>query len=328
MLSFTTAVSPWISFSDIIVEVILSPHLHLSGKTILITGATNGIGLAAARGLAGMGAEILGVGRSDERCARAVEDIRNASSNQAVHFFKADLSSQRQVHQLALEISKHIENNSRKLDVLVNNAGVVTTWYTATEDGYEMQFAVNHLAPFLLTHQLLPLLQNTPEARVLTVSSRSHRGMRIFWNDVMMRRFYFILLAYKQSKLANVMFTIGLNQRLGNTTGIRAFAIDPGLVNTNIGGKDQPSIVRWVWNLRRQKGAHPSDGAKTLIHVASTPQLDPPDGVYWRHCRSIPPSSYAQRPDEVERLWALSERLCGIEYPGNLKVLPADLQEM
>lgn len=265
-----------------------------------------------------MGAAILGIGRSSLRCALAANEILEETSNPDIHFFTADLSSQRQVRQAALEVSEHLEKYGRKLDVLVNNAGTVTTWYTATEDGYETQFAVNHLAGFLLTHQLLPYLQAAPEARILTVTSRSHRTMRMFWNDVMMRRFYFILLAYKQSKLANVLFTVGLNHRLGPNSRLRAFAIDPGLVNTSIGGKNQPAIVRWVWNLRRQKGAEPSDGAKTLIHVASAPHLDPPDGVYWRHGRSIPPSRYAQRMDEVERLWALSEQLCGIVYPKQL----------
>lgn len=289
--------------------------LPLAGKTILITGATSGIGLAAAQELAGLGAEILGVGRSSQRCDQTAEMIRNATSNPNISFFTADLSAQRQVRRVAEEVTAHIKNNSGRLDVLVNNAGAVSTWYRATEDGYELQFAVNHLAAFLLTHELLPLLQAAPEARILTVTSRSHRRMRIFWKDVMLRRYYFILLAYKQSKLANVMFTIGINQRLKPGSPIRAYAIDPGLVNTTIALKDQPAIVRWVWNLRRQKGAHPSEGAKTLIYAASASHLDPPDGVYWRHCRSIPPSPYAQRLDEVERLWVLSERLCGVEYP-------------
>lgn len=155
------------------------------------------------------------------------------------------------------------------------------------------------LAPFLLTHELMPLLEAAPETRIRTVSSRSHRNMRFFWQDVMMRRFYTFLLAYKQSKLANVMFTIGLNQRLAGKTNIRAFAIDPGLVNTTIGLKGNPTLIRWGWNARRKKGADPVEAAKTLVHVAGTPGLDPPDGLYWSKRRSIPPSRYAQRLDEV-----------------------------
>jgi len=286
----------------------------LNGKTILITGATAGIGLAAAKILAGKGASILGVGRSEERCAKAAAEIREIFPSSRIHFFTADLASQRQIHRLAGEITQYVTaHHSGKLDVLANNAGVVSSWYTSTEDGYEMQFAVNHLAPFLLTNLLQPLLKAGPGARVLTTSSRSHRTMRIFWNDVMLRRFYNPLLAYKQSKLANVLFTVGLNQRFSGSTNIRAYAIDPGLVNTHIGTKNNSGIVHWVWNLRRQKGAHPDDGARTLVYVASEPELTPPDGLYWRDCRAIPPSGYSKRLDEVERLWHLSERLCGLD---------------
>jgi len=286
----------------------------LNGKTILITGATAGIGLSAAQTLAGMGASILGVGRSEERCALAAAEIQQKYPSSRVHFFTADLASQRQIRRLAEEIIAYVTaHHSGQLDVLANNAGVVSSWYTSTEDGYEMQFAVNHLAPFLLTYLLQPLLQAAPGARILTTSSRSHRTMRIFWNDIMLRRFYNPLLAYKQSKLANVLFTVGLNLRLNGSTNIRAYAIDPGLVNTHIGTKNNSGIVQWVWNLRRQKGAHPEDGARTLVFVASEPELKPPEGLYWRNCQSIPPSRYSQRLDEVQRLWDLSERLCGLD---------------
>lgn len=286
----------------------------LNGKLILITGATAGIGLSAARALAGMGASILGVGRSEERCIHAEAEVRQQNPSVDVHFFTADLASQAQVRRLAKEITDFVSaNHAGKLDVLANNAGVVSSWYTSTEDGYEMQFAVNHLAPFLLTNLLLPVLKASPQARILTTSSRSHRTMRIFWNDIMLRRFYNPLLAYKQTKLANVLFTVGLEQRLNGTTNIRAYAIDPGLVNTQIGAKNNSGIVQWVWNLRRQKGADPMDGAKTLVYVASEPELNPPDGIYWRNCRAIPPSRYSQRLDESQRLWELSERLCGLD---------------
>jgi len=290
----------------------------LTGKLILITGATAGIGLSAAKALAGMGASILGVGRSGERCSQAAAEIQQENPSVGVHFFTADLASQRQVRKLAAEVTDFVTaNHQGKLDVLANNAGVVTSWYTATEDGYEMQFAVNHLAAFLLTNLLLPLLIAAPVPRILTTSSRSHRNMRIFWNDIMLRRFYNPLLAYKQSKLANVLFTVGVNQHFAGSTNLRAYAIDPGLVNTHIGIKNNSGLVQWVWNLRRQKGAHPSDGARTLVHVASLPQLDPADGIYWRNCRAVLPSRYAQRLDESERLWELSERLCGLDRQGD-----------
>ncbi len=285
----------------------------LNGKTIVITGATAGIGLAAARVLAAKGAAILGVGRSAERGAQAVADIRSTAPGAQVHFFTAEFSALRQVRRLAQEIREYVTaRHGGKLDVLVNNAGTVTSKYTVTEDGYETVFAVNHLAPFLLTRELLPLLQAAPAARILTVSSRSHRNMRILWGDVMLRRFYNPLLAYKQSKLANVLFTAEFNRRLVGATRIRAYAIDPGLVNTEIGSKNTHGIVRWAWNLRRKQGADPSVPARTIAMVASQPKLDPPDGIYWRDCRTIAPSRYALREDEAKKLWALSEQLCGL----------------
>ncbi len=294
-------------------EVILDTRKPLAGKTILITGATAGIGLAAALALASKGAAILGVGRSEERGAQAAADLRSASPGVPIHYFTADLAAQRQVRRLGEEILQYVTaHHNGKLDVLVNNAGVFTSWYTATEDGFETVFAVNHLAPFLLTRELLPLLHAAPAARVLTVSSRSHRNTRIFWGDVMLRRFYNPLLAYKQSKLANVLFTAEFNRHLSGTTRVRAYAIDPGLVNTEIGLKNNYGVVRWVWNQRRKQGVDPSIAAKTIAMVASRPKLDPADGLYWRDCQSIAPSRYALRADESAKLWALSEGLCGL----------------
>ncbi len=200
----------------------MAKHQPLIGKTIGITGATAGIGLAAARVLAAKGATILGMGRSAERAAQAAADIRSTAPNAEVHFFTADLSALRQVRRLAEEIGEYVTTrHDGKMDVLVNNAGTITSRYTDTEDGYETVFTVNHLAPFLLTRELLPLLQAAPAARILTVSSRSHRNMRILWGNVMLRRFYNPLLAYKQSKLANVLFTTEFNRRLAGTTRIR-----------------------------------------------------------------------------------------------------------
>ncbi|MHB0967395.1 MAG: SDR family NAD(P)-dependent oxidoreductase [Bellilinea sp.] len=289
-------------------------HQPLIGKTIGITGATAGIGLAAARVLAAKGATILGMGRSAERAAQAAADIRLTVPGAQVHFFTADLSALRQVRRLAEEIGEYVTTrHDGKLDVLVNNAGTITSRYTDTEDGYETVFTVNHLAPFLLTRELLPLLQAAPAARILTVSSRSHRNMRILWGNVMLRRFYNPLLAYKQSKLANVLFTAEFNRRLADTTHIRAYAIDPGLVNTEIGSKNNHGILRWAWDLRRRQGADPSVPARTIAMVARRPKLDPPDGIYWRDCRSIAPSRYALRADEAAKLWALSEQLCAPE---------------
>ncbi|MCC6147721.1 MAG: SDR family NAD(P)-dependent oxidoreductase [Anaerolineaceae bacterium] len=283
---------------------------------MVVTGATSGIGFAAAQALAARGACVIGVGRSEARIAEAQAAILSNNPSAQLSFCMADLSSQRQVRALAAAIREKVAAATGGLDVLVNNAGAVANWYTATEDGYELQFAVNHLAPFLLTHELLPLLRAAPAGRVVTVSSASHRNAHIHWGDVMLRRNYNTLKAYQQSKLANVLFSFELNRRLGADFHLRAYAADPGLVNTEIGLKGTSGIVRWVWERRRRGGTDPDHGAATVIFLAADPAVQASREVYWKNCRPLAPSRYAQREEEAARLWELSERLCGIESGG------------
>jgi NAD(P)-dependent dehydrogenase (short-subunit alcohol dehydrogenase family) len=286
---------------------------NLENKTMVVTGATSGIGLATTRALAGKGAFVIGVGRSAARCKQARDAILSLQPTAHIAFLLADLSSQRQVRQLAEVIRDRVASSGTgQLDVLINNAATVSNWYTATEDGYELQFAVNHLAPFLLTLELLPLLKKAPTARVITVSSGSHRNTRMHWQDVMLRRGYNTLRAYKQSKLANVLFTFELNRRLGEDSRVRAYAANPGLVNTEIGSKGTSGLVRWIWEKRRSGGVDPEQGAETLIYLAADASVDGSREVYWKDCRPVQASQYARRVEEAARLWDLSEQLCGI----------------
>jgi retinol dehydrogenase-12 len=279
----------------------------------VVTGATSGIGLAAAGALAGKGAFMIGVGRSAARCKQAQDAILSRYPAARISYLLADLSSQRQVRQLAAAIRDQVaSSDGGQLDVLINNAATVSNWYTATEDGYELQFAVNHLAAFLLTLELLPLLKKAPGARVITVSSGSHRNTRIHWQDVMFRQGYNTLRAYKQSKLANVLFTFELNRRLGESSPVRAYAADPGLVNTEIGLKGTSGLVRWIWERRRAGGVDPEQGAETVVYLAADPSLDGSQGAYWKDCRPVQASKYARRAEEAAHLWELSEQLCGI----------------
>jgi NAD(P)-dependent dehydrogenase (short-subunit alcohol dehydrogenase family) len=294
-------------------ENLMKHKNDLVGKTIVITGATSGIGRAALHALTARGAYVIGVGRSPARCQETQRAILAGQPNARVDFAMADLSSQRQVRSLAETIRQLVQTSGGgKIDALVNNAATVSSWYAATEDGYELQFAVNHLAPFLLTHELMPLLEKAPSARIVTVSSSSHYSASIHWKDVMYRQRYSILQAYKQSKLANVLFSVELNRRLGKASHVRAYAADPGLVSTQIGLKGTSGIANWVWHKRMERGVSPEKGAETVVFLATDPHVEGSNEVYWKDCQPKAPSRYARRTKEADRLWVLSERLCGV----------------
>ena len=286
----------------------------LMNKTMVVTGATAGIGRAALQALVARGARVIGVGRSAQRC-RAVqgavlEEIRDAD----LSFVVADLASQRQIRRLASDVEGLVRGGGGDhVDVLVNCAGTVSSWRRVTEDGYELQFAVNHLAPFLLTHALMPMLQAAPSARVVTVSSGSHYNARMHWQDLMYRRHYRCLAAYKQSKLANVLFVAELNRRLAEENAIRAYAADPGLVNTDIGLKNTGGMEKLVWKMRQHQGTSPEKAARTVVHLATEPLDGNEERIYWKHSRPTRPSARALQREEAARLWAISERLCGLD---------------
>ena len=289
---------------------------NLSGKTIVVTGATSGIGQALAEMLAQAGATVIGVGRSQERCAQSERKLRELANGNGARadYCLADLSSLREVRGLAEQIRKKLaEQGKRSIDGLVNNAGTFTYWLTITADGFEKQWAVNHLAPFLLTHELLPLLQAAPNGRVVTVSSGSHYNTRLRWEDIQLRRRYNGLLAYKQTKLANVLFSAELNRRLGPASTVKAFAADPGLVKTEIGFKENPGLVRWIWDRRRSGGVSAQFSAQGILFLVGEPSIQDSAQVYWKDGRAKRPSKHALDPDVADRLWELSAQMCGIE---------------
>ena len=279
-------------------------------KTVLITGATSGIGLASALELVKNGFKILGIGREQSRCETAKMNIKQQVPDAQVEFFCADLMQQREVHRVADEIVAYLnESCSGELFALINNAGCVRSWHTTTEEGYEQQFALNHLAGFLLTYRLLPYLLKA-QGRVLMTSSGSHRHMKMRWNDLMFRRGYHPLLAYKQSKLCNVLFAKGLNDRFA-WQGLRAYAVDPGLVCTEIGCKNTGGLVDFVWKRRSKHGVSPEIPAKTYAYLCRT---DPaPEGLYYYLSKEAPFSREVNW-ENAARLFRLSEQLCGIQY--------------
>lgn len=282
--------------------------------SVVITGATSGIGLATASALAKGGAAIIGVGRSPERC-HAAEQATGAAqpTGGLVTFLAADLSLQTEVRRLARAIQAALEAWHRPhLNVLINNAATVPFWQTLTPEGFDMQWAVNHLAPFLLTMELLPLLQAAPRGRVITVSSGSHYSGRLDWQDIQLRRHYNPLRAYNQSKLANVLFTLEFNRRFAAPGHVRAFAADPGLVNTDIGLKSNSFLARWAWDIRRRGGVTPEAAAHGLVFLATEPSIQDSGELYWKNGKSKRPSLQALNPQSARQLWDLSAQMCGL----------------
>ncbi len=283
----------------------------LMDKFVVVTGATAGIGWQAALDYTRAGARVVGVGRSLERCERASAQILHACPQAKISFLAAELSSQVQVRRLAKEILAVVdEENGGRLDVLVNNAGLSSQKRIRTEDGIEQTFAVNHLAVVLLTFLLLPALRNSPDSRVLTVSSNSHYST--WFNPIVEKNppIYFGLWAYKVSKLANVLFTQRFNRMMGGTP--PAFAVDPGLVNTDIGLKDPSPLARMVWRSRQKLGDAPEKPVKTLLYLAQAEGLDCRRDPYWRDCKPKQASRAAWNEGLIERTWQESCRLCGI----------------
>lgn len=288
-------------------------YMELLNKTYVVTGATSGIGLSTAAALARAGADVIGVGRSTERCRQAETAVGSLNPVVRVHYLTADLSQQGEVRRLAAMIRDRLAADGKAtLEGLVNNAGTYTYWLTLTPDGIETQWAVNHLAGFLLTHELLPLLQAAPYARVVTVSSGSHHGARIHWDDPQLRRRYDGLAAYGITKLANILFTVELNRRLGEGSTVRAFAVDPGLVKTDIALKGTPELVRWIWKIRRSGGIDPEVPARCIQYLLTEPSIQHVPQQYWKNCHPARASRTALDGESAARLWTLSEGLCGI----------------
>ncbi|MGM0401713.1 MAG: SDR family NAD(P)-dependent oxidoreductase [Chloroflexota bacterium] len=286
----------------------------MMGNTYVVTGTTSGIGLALVEQLLEQGCDVIGVARSPERCAREEKRLRAAYPETRVTYVVADLSIQAEVRKAAREIESVLSRwGVKALDGLVNNAGTFTSRRELTPEGFETQWAVNHLAPFLLTHELLPLLERSSDARVVTVSSESHYRTRLRWKDIQLLEYYNPLRAYKQTKLANVLFTAQLNRRLGPDSSVHAVAADPGVVNTDIGQKTQCRLVRWVWALRRRMGVSPARAAAGIAKLLFDPSLPGTPAIYWKHGKPKRPNPYALNEEHARRLWKISARMTGVD---------------
>lgn len=280
---------------------------------IVVTGATGGIGSALVKALLEARCDVIGVGRDPERCEQASAKFSADFPGSRVAYIVADLADQAQVRELAQSIRAQLAAwQTFGLRGLINNAGAFTFWQTLTAEGFETQWAVNHLAHFLLTVELMPELRQAAEARVITVSSGSHYGAQMEWDDLQLMRRYNPLKAYKQTKLANVIFTVELNRRLGERSNVRAFAADPGLVDTDIGAKTNSRFAQWIWSLRRRSGISPERSARGIVQLMLSEDPDRSQAIYWKHGKPKKPSPHALQPEDGWRLWELSAQMCGV----------------
>ncbi len=274
------------------------------GRRVVITGATNGIGLAAAEALARLGANLAIVARSEARAEEAVMRIRAAGGDAPPpDVLLADLSSQASVRHLADQVLERYP----RVDVLVNNAGAMNATRQLTEDGLELTWAVNHLAPFLLTTLLLDRLIDSAPARVVTTSSDAHRGARIPFDDLDAQRSYGArgFTRYGQTKLANILFTAELARRLDGT-GVSANCFHPGLVATGF-NRNNGWLMRIGMTLVKPFSRSPEKGAETLVWLVDSPEVEGESGGYFVDRRRVTPTDAARDMEAARRLWEVSE---------------------
>ncbi|MGA8045975.1 MAG: SDR family oxidoreductase [Dermatophilaceae bacterium] len=278
----------------------------MTGKTVLVTGGTGGIGLATAAALAELGARVGIVGRDPARAQAAATQLQGEGAD--VDVFVADMSSQSQVRRLADQVLTAYP----RLDVLVNNVGGYWATRHTTADGLERTFAVNHLAPFLLTNLLIDRLRDSAPARVVTVSSGAQAMGNIDFDDLQGERGYSGQRAYNQSKLANVMFTYELARRLEGS-GVTANVLHPGVVRTNFGREDSTGWMRLMLPVIRPFMKSPNRGAATSVYLASSPDVEAVTGRYFANSKLKTSSKASRGAEAAARLWEVSGGLVGLD---------------
>lgn len=283
----------------------------MEGKNCIVTGGNSGIGFETALALAKMGANLIIICRSEEKGATAAKMITAKSQNEHVEYVVADLSSQASIRSAAA----FIRNKFSSIDVLINNAGAWFSKMVLTEDGVERQFAVNHVAYFLLTRELLPALKNSTDARIICVGSDSHFQGKMHFDDLNLTKKYHGLRAYAQSKLANALFVYELDRKLRELelSNITVNCVQPGLVKTDIGTKHTISLHDIAWRIRRMGGVSPAKGAETSIFLATSDSIQGESGKYWDKCSTKPSSKKSYIEEDAARLWDISLQLTGVE---------------
>ena len=280
-------------------------------KICVVTGANAGLGFETAKAFAVQKAEVIMICRSKSKGEAAQQKIMDYTGNSRIHLVIMDLSSQKEIRDGAVNITQRWP----QIDILVNNAAMILSHFALTEDRIEMQFAVNHLAYFLLTHCLMNCLKSSPQARIVNVSSGNHRRGKIHFDDLNLSKNYHVLKAYNQSKLANILFTYEMHRRLlkNGITNITVNCVDPGTNITDIGIKDTKFLHALAWRIRRSVAKDPADGANCQVYVASSSNLENTSGKFWYRSRPILSARHSYKENTARQLWDISERLCKID---------------
>lgn len=281
-------------------------------KIVLVTGATAGIGLATATDLAGRGYEVILHGRSTEKVDGAMGAIKSVHPSAKLQSITGDLGKLDEIRWIA----KTLAEKNPRLDVLINNAGVWNSHQELSAEGHEKTFAVNHLAYVYLSHLLMPMLRASAEPRIICVASDSHKQIKgMFFDNINLDANYHGLKAYAQSKLANVLFCYEFERRRPSDDFPAIYAVQPGLVQTDIGLKGNTWLHRLAWKVRRQMSGHksPAQGAATSIYLAASPEVQKQSGLYWDN--SSPKKSYSSSydKDEARILWEMTNEMLGID---------------
>ena len=280
----------------------------IRGKTVLVTGATSGIGLEASVALARQGARVIMVGRNQAKTEAARADVASRSGSKEVSYLLADFASQASVRALA----NAVRSQADRLDVLVNNAGGVNKARTVTADGIETTFAVNHLGYFLLTNLLLDLVVKSAPARVVTVASVGHRRGTLDFEDLGFERGgYSIMRAYSRSKLANILFANELARRRAGS-GVTSNSLHPGSVDTNIWSGAPLWAKPIIQVLLRPFFISAEKGGERIVQLAASPELEGVTGKYFEDGKAVDPAPLARDASLATRLWDVSARMVGL----------------
>jgi len=286
----------------------------MENKIYLITGANSGIGKETARAIAKMGATVIMACRNIQKAQAVCDDINAETGLNNVSILQVDVSSQASIRNMADAFGKKYD----KLDVLINNAGLIAENKEMTDDGFESMFGTNHLGYFLTTHYMLPYLKKAPKARIINVASVAHRFASLDWKNLNAEKSFSSMRTYGLSKLCNILFTKELAIYLKNTN-ITTNALHPGGVNSNFGKNNNNifgTLVKYFGNFVLISS---TDGAKTSIYLATSPEVEGISGKYYAKYKPASLSAAASNPENAKKLWDISLQLTGIEHYGSPK---------